>query len=189
MKIFFIASIHGKEKFDTNYRKIVEFLRDAGYRTSAEHILNVTASELDSWDDSKDIAYHKKVLTGIKRSDFVVAELSYSSTSVGYLVSLAVESGKPTIAFYSGKEMPHLLTTLKQSRRFQVVHYDDVNELKAEIPALVDYATEQMDTRFNFFISRKLDAYLNWISRKRRIPRAVYLRQLIRKEMRRNTEF
>jgi len=184
MKIFFIASIYGSERFGKNYEAIVDLLKEEGHTVYAGHIFGVSAKDLQSWDDEKDIQFHKKVLAGIKRADLVVAELSYSSTSVGYLASIAVESGKPTIAFYSGKETPHLLKTIVESEKFQVVHYNTMEELKKEIASLIDYAIEQRDTRFNFFVSRKLTLYLNWISQKKRIPRAVYLRQLIRREMR-----
>lgn len=151
MKIFFVASVHGKRQFGENYKTIVQLFRDVGHTVEADHVLGMTPDSIDSWDDTKDVDFHKKILDGIKRADLIVVDLSYGSTSVGYLVSVAVENGKPTIAFYSGKMKPHLLTTLEQNEKFQLVHYDDPRDLKKEIPSLVEYATEQMDTRFNFF--------------------------------------
>ncbi len=189
MKIFFIASIHGKDKFEKNYKQILSYFQDEGHIVEADHVLGVTKDEIDNWDDSRDVKFHKQILAGIRSADLIVTDLSYTSTSVGYLVSVAIESGKPTIAFYAGEETPHLLTTLKQNEKFQVVNYNNPSELQNEIPVLIDYATGQMDTRFNFFISRKLSSYLDWIANKRRIPRAVYLRQLISREMRKYPEF
>ena len=189
MKVFFIASIHGKRKFENNYRAIIDYFRSAGHTIEAEHVLGVVGKDLESWDDEKDLRFHKSILTGIKGADIVVAELSYSSVSVGYLVSVAVESGKPTIALYSGEEVPHLLTLLEQSENFQVIYYSDIREIKKEIPNLVNNAMERKDSRFNFFVPRRLLVYLDWISKNKRIPRAVYLRQLITREMMRSREY
>lgn len=189
MKIFFVASIYGKRQYGESYQQIVDLFKGAGHKILADHVLKVSVAEIAGWDDDKDVEFHKKVLDGIKKSDLVVAELSYTSTSVGYLMSVAVESGKPTIAFYSGKKAPHLLTTLEKNDKFQLVHYKDIAGLKKEIPLLVDYATEQMDARFNFFISPKISNYLDWIAKKRKVPRAVYLRRLIEKDMEINKKY
>ena len=53
----------------------------------------------------------------------------------------------------------------------------------------LDYASDQMDTRFNFFISPKHGNYLDWISKNKKVPRAVYLRRLIEKDMDENKEY
>jgi len=50
-------------------------------------------------------------------------------------------------------------------------------------------AKEQMDTRFNFFISPLHQTYLDWIAKHRKIPRSVYLRDLIERDMAQNKEF
>ena len=189
MKMFFVASIHGKRQFGESYKRIVQLFEDAGHTVGADHVLGVSAEEIEKWDDSRDINFHKKVLDGIKKAGLVVAELSHNSTSVGYLISVSVENGKPTIAFYQGKEQPHLLTTLEQNEKFQLIHYDDPEDLKREIPALIEYATEQMDTRFNFFISPQIGNFLDWVSKKTKIPRAVYLRRLIERDMEENKEY
>jgi hypothetical protein len=189
MNIFFIASIHGKGKYGENYNSIVSYLNDLGHKVVSDHVLKVTAKDIDEWNEDKDVEFHKQVLDGIKKSDLVIVEMSHASTSVGYLVSVAVESGKPAIAFYSGKDVPHLLATLEKNDKFQLIKYSEVIELQKEIPLLISYATEQMDTRFNFFISPRIGNYLDWIAKKKKTPRAVYLRKLIEKEMENNNEY
>ena len=62
-------------------------------------------------------------------------------------------------------------------------------DLREVIKRSLEYLSEQMDTRFNFFISPKIGSYLDWIAKKKKTPRAVYLRKLIEKEMKENKEF
>jgi hypothetical protein len=48
---------------------------------------------------------------------------------------------------------------------------------------------ENIDTRFNFFISPKIGNFLDWIAKKKKLPRAVYLRKLIEDDMDKNKEY
>jgi hypothetical protein len=67
--------------------------------------------------------------------------------------------------------------------------YEDLAELGKEIPMLLDFASDQQDTRFNFFISPKHQNYLDWIAKYKKVPRSVYLRELIETDMANNSEF
>jgi len=62
-------------------------------------------------------------------------------------------------------------------------------ELKRTLDYGLEEALNQVDVRFNFFISPQIGRYLDWVSQKKRIPRAVYLRKLIEEEMNSNTEY
>lgn len=118
----------------------------------------------------------------------VVGEVSYPSVSVGYLISMALDLGKPTILLYKGKSEPNLLSSLV-SDKLQVLNYNSKAELEKELSSSIDYASQQADVRFNFFISPQIGLYLDWISKNKRVPRAVYLRRLIEEDMRSNTEY
>jgi hypothetical protein len=52
-----------------------------------------------------------------------------------------------------------------------------------------DYLSDTQDVRFNFFISPQIGNYLDWVSKNKRIPRAVYLRRLIEEDMKNNKEY
>lgn len=180
MTIFFTASMHGKPRYEAHYEALVERLKKLGHKVKADHILNVELEEMNTWSDVQDQKYHKQVAEGLKRADAVFADVSYASTSVGYVIASAVQVGKPTVIFYSGQEEPHILRSLEQlSDKVQVVRYNSIDELKDEIPYALEFATNAQDTRFNFFISPDLVNYLNWVSKTKKVPRSVYLRDLI----------
>ncbi len=183
MKIFFTASIHGKKKYEENYRKIADLVKKNGYQIQADHILDNDHESMSKWDKTKDLDFHRWVFTQAKKADIVFAEASYTSTSVGYLVSQAVEAGRPVVIFYSGQEEPHLFRTLEEDNdRVLVVRYKDVSDLEGKVKEALEYASESQDVRFNFFISPKHANYLNWIAKNKRIPRSVFLRRLIDEE-------
>ena len=46
-----------------------------------------------------------------------------------------------------------------------------------------------IDMRFNFFVSPKILNYLDWVGQKRMIPKSVFLRNLIEREMKKEKEF
>lgn len=187
MKIYFTASIHGKEKFDKNYDKIVEVLSKFGHKVIADHILQVSLKNLPHQRDEDRISYYRKMIRWITTCDLVVAELSYSSASVGHEVSVALEKGKPVIALYFKGKGPHLLTGVG-SDKLLIVDYETEN-LDSVLKDAINDAKDQMDVRFNFFISPKIGVYLDWIAKNKKIPRAVYLRRLIDEDIRKNKDF
>lgn len=189
MQILFIASIQGKTGREADYKAIVSSLTKISRDVVSDHVMKHSQRDLDGWTSDKKVEFHKKLLDGIKKADVVVAEISYSSMSVGYLVSVAIDFGKPTILMYRGDVEPNLLTTLATTDKLQVIRYMSIGDIEKELPEFVSYAIEKVDTRFNFFISPEIGAYLDWISKKRRIPRAVFLRRLIEREMKENTEY
>jgi len=60
---------------------------------------------------------------------------------------------------------------------------------KPVVANALDYVSSAQDVRFNFFISPEIGRFLDWVSKKRRLPRAVYLRKLIEEDMRNNKEY
>jgi hypothetical protein len=116
-----------------------------------------------------------------------VAEVSYPSTGVGFQLTHALEGGKPVLALHVEEKTPVALLG-KPSDKLILGAYS-LGEIEKILPELIKEAKEQMDVRFNFFISPRIGAYLDWISKHRKIPRAVFLRRLIEENMKKNKKF
>lgn len=184
MRFFFSASVHGKKTIESNYRLIEQEVKKLGFEIDASTVLNQDPNEMDTWDEQKSLAFHKTVMNGMKRADGLLIEASYPSVGVGFNLASAVQLGKPVVIFYSGKEEPHIFRTLEKiNDKFQVVRYSNLEQLRKEIPPALAFATENQDTRFNFFISPEHAKYLDWIAQTYKMSRSVYLRRLINKEM------
>lgn len=191
MNIFFIASIHGKKKYLENYSKIVELVKQHDHKIQADQVLKAESKDiLDNPSEEDVIARYKKSIKQLKRADAVFAELSYASTSAGYLVALAASMGKPVVVFYSGDEEPHIFRAVEASNdKVVVVRYNELRELDQEVPMMLDFINDSQDTRFNFFVSPAISSYLDWVSKQRRVPRSVYLRKLIDIDMDENDDY
>ena len=187
MRIFFSAPIGGRSQFEANYKRIINCLVQKGHKVQSDHVTNVNPKKLADVSDKYRVDYYKKLVKWISEADIVVAELSHSSASIGHEVSLALEKGKNVIALSSTNRGPAIFLGIK-SDKLQMIKYD-LNNLEGVLGKAIEKAKSKSDIRFNFFISPQINDYLDWISKEKRVPRAVYLRELLEKEIANNREF
>lgn len=50
-------------------------------------------------------------------------------------------------------------------------------------------AENKVDVRFNFFVTPRILLYLDWLAKNKKLPRSVYLRNLIESDMEKNKEY
>ncbi len=191
MKIYFSASISSAPKSHRElYLKITQTLKDLGHRVIAEHLFGKYAKQfLDKkWENTGEvIALHRKMIAWKHQADIVVVEASYPSISLGQEVSYAIAHNKPTIVLFLKGREPHILQSVGDDY-LHLAEYDE-NTLKKVLTDYIEYAKDTADTRFNFFISSEIDAFLDWVSKERKVPRAVFLRQLIEEDLLRNRKY
>jgi len=190
MKIFFIASIFGKEKFQANYQAIIDATEQAGHSIYSKHIAEPAPIGSDPESKQAAIVSYKKIVVELKKCDAVFAESSTSSTSFGFMINLAVQNGKPVIIFHSGVNEPRIFSVLEETTdKLQIIRYATVSDIAGEIQFALDFVTSAQDTRFNFFISAEIGSYLDWVSKDRKIPRSVYLRELLDRDLEQHPDF
>jgi hypothetical protein len=188
MKVYFTGALSGKPKYLENYKAIVRHLKYRGFRVFAEHILTEgKEKEVKSQTAFDREKVYKELLGKIKGADFVVAEISTPSVSIGHEISYALELAKPVIVLHVPGESSSLLEGRKDER-LQMSEYMKDN-LKQVLDGVLEDVRKKMDVRFNFFVSPKILAYLDWVAKTKRIPRSVFLRDLIEKEMKKDKEF
>lgn len=187
----FVGSIRQKPKYKDAFKRLITTLEKSGNQVIHKHVTQNSQADLDKMTKSDDNAMHLKIFKDIKKSDIVVSEVSSQSLSVGYLLAYASSIGKPLVTFYNISEgEPNLFRTLmSKSNKFFCVGYKDLDDLEQLALEYVDYAKEKIDVRFNFFISPDIGNYLDWISKEKKIPRSVYLRGLIEKDMENSDEY
>lgn len=188
MTIYFTAAISQNDLYGKNYQQIIQCLEKLGHKVIHEHITKTSLEDIlgSSVEDRK--AHYKKVMSWINKVDLVVAELSFPSTlNVGHEVSLALEKSKPVIGLYVPERDSAFFEGI-QSDRFVYEEYDEEN-LERILQSAIQFAQDQSDTRFNFFVFPQHVAYLDEVSRKRKIPKSVYLRELIEQDKRKNKDY
>lgn len=188
MKVFFVTSPRIKQKYPQNIAKIYSMLEELGCTHVNNFMKAVKAEDFYDSDVGTVKNQYKMMVEGIKKAEVVVLEASMHSLAVGYLVNLALEAGKPAIVLFTEESgIPFLFDNI-QNDKLIVIPYT-LGNLRKNLEEVLEEASNQMDMRFNFFVSPKIVNYLDWISKKKKMPRAVYLRHLIEKDMEKSKEF
>ena len=187
MKVYFTASLRGKANKDLRYEKIYSTIEDLGNTHIDSLVIEGDQNNFYSGSHDDQVNLYKRALENIKTADLVVLEVSVPSLSMGFLLLKALEASKPVIAMYKQGYSPYFALGI-DDERLQVIDYTDEN-LEVEIKSALEIAQESADVRFNFFISPAIGRYLDWVSKIKKIPRSVYLRALIEKEMSDNQEY
>ena len=187
MKVVFVASHHQSSELMPFYRRIYDFLEQKNYDVTAGTLFE--KDELDLAKDQEEREkWYRNSMREVQRADLLVVEISYPSTAnVGHQLTYALEQGKPVIALYKSDRDPVFLRG-REDEKLLIFPYTD-KDLEITLADALDYAGSVQDVRFNFFISPKIGTYLDWISKNKRVPRAVYLRRLIEEDMAKNQEY
>ena len=187
MKIYFSASRFYREQFKENYKEITEVLKTDGVTVLDNSQLKTSVGSYEVSDEKKIVIY-KDMLRSIDKADLCVFEGSHPSTlHIGHEISVALSKNKPMIILYTKGHEPILFKGLIDAKIIWI-EYNSEN-LRKKLSAAIEEAKKQEDVRFNFFVSPKILNYLDWVAQKRMIPRSVFLRNLIEREMRKDKDF
>jgi len=182
MKAYFTASIVGKKLHLADYIAIVQALKNLKYTVTADHILNTRPEDLGFETSEERHAFHEKLEAWIRTSDIFVANTSFPSISVGYEISMALHFNKPVLLLHhTSVEAPSLLIDYKTDEVLCEAYTRE--SLSTIIADFVNYAKSKAESRFTFFITPEISSYLSRVAKKNKIPKSVYLRQLIEKDM------
>ena len=188
MKIYFTASVVkiSKER-ESLYAQIIGSMKKMGHTVYSVAVSQETQELLKSKDEKKINVVHRKTLSRKHQANIVVAEVSSESVALGQEISYSLNNNIPVIALYGKGKLPNILHALG-SEYLHIVEYS-LDTLDQVLDDYIEYAKETADTRFNFFISSEIDSFLDWISKKRKVPRAVFLRELIEEDMKKNSRY
>jgi hypothetical protein len=181
MNIYFTASLAGKDHYIKNYHAIVDNLKAKGHAVISDHILESTESEVQMSSKDERLKFHAKLEKWLKGCDFIVAETSFPSISVGYEISLALQMNKPVLILYSEGEPPSLLAH-HHNDKLVCEKYDLMN-VQNILVSFMDYIQGKGEMRFIFFITPQIGMYLDEIAKNEKVPKSVYLRKLIERDM------
>jgi hypothetical protein len=184
MIAYFTASVVGKKYHLGNYQKIIDYLKTQGFNVISDHITQATEANIRLETKTERLAFQSKLEKWITSADFMVVETTFPSISVGYEISLAVHRGKPVLMLYSEGDPPSLLAHHSDEKIICEKYTTDT--LNVILDDFIKYVGGTSDTRFTFFLTSELSLYLESISKKRKIPKSVYLRQLIDEDLKKH---
>ena len=181
MLVYFTGSIVGKDRYIAGYTKILDILKSKGFETISDHIMKVTEQEIRMEKRDERLKFQKKLERWIGGCDFMIAETSFPSISVGYEISLALQRNKPVLVLHSVGDPPSLIGEHIDEKL--ICEKYTLPILNGIIDDFINYIKGTADTRFTFFITPEISVYLDTIAKKNKMPKSVYLRKLIEREM------
>jgi len=187
MKVVFIASQAQSVELAGYYKQINDALESKEMTVFSGHLFT-NENDSDLVDKKQIEAWYKEVIQHVRAADTIFVEISYPSTvNVGHILTYALDTGKPVVALYRSGREPFFLRGRVDDKLVLLEYSDkDINEV---VSNALEYVSSAQDVRFNFFISPEIGRFLDWISKKKRLPRAVYLRKLIEEDMKANKEY
>lgn len=187
MKVVLIASQAQSSELEGYYKQINDALESHGLTVFSGHLFT-KVNDSDLANKKQIEGWYKEVIQHVRAADTIFVEISYPSTvNVGHILTYALDTGKPVVALYKSGREPFFLRG-RVDDKLILLEYTD-KDIKEVVDNALEYASSAQDVRFNFFISPEIGRFLDWISKKKRLPRAVYLRKLIEEDMRSNKEF
>ena len=181
MKAYFTASVVGKRQNGTNYQKIIDALRVKGISVQSEHIMDATEASIRIKTKEERLAFIKKLENWISDCDCMIVETTFPSISVGYEIALGLSRGKPILILYSDGVPPSLLAAYQEDK--VVCEKYTPAALPEIIDLFINFVRGATDMRFTFFITPMIATYLENLAREEKIPKAVYLRKLIERDI------
>lgn len=188
MKVYFLGSLSGIRKYKNIYEKIISILEQKEHKVYCEHILEVNPEDVTTLDEDARKKYFSKMRRNVLSSDFVVAEVSHPTPNIGYEIAFAVENEKPILVLHDKESNVFPILLGNSSDRLVIKTYDS-EDLEKVISRGIKALKDKMDIRFNFFISPEIVRYLDWVAKVKRVPRSVYLRDLIEDDMKKHKEY
>ncbi len=140
MKIYFAGSIRGGRDNVEVYSQLIEHLRKYG-EVLTEHVGDRNLS-LNGEDGLEDIYIHNRDMEWLGQSNVVVADVTTTSTGVGYEIGRIVErnkwvfseiSRKPILCLYRAGDNGRLSAMVNGSDGVRNAKYKDVEEAKKAI--------------------------------------------------------
>lgn len=181
MTAYFSASVAAKDQYIENYLKIIRSLQGLKVNVIYEHIIKTTEEQIRLHTKEERHTFHDKVAKWIQTCDFMVVDTSHPSISVGYEIAQALRVGKPVLVLYSEGDPPSLLGYHKNEKL--VCEKYTLNTVVNILKNFIGFVEGKHDLRFTFFISPQIASYLDRIAIQKKIPKSVFIRQLIEREM------
>lgn len=184
LNICLINSIRNKSISYSAIKIIVSALESKKVNILHKHVSQMDQKKLEELTDDLNIKFHKEILRNIRLSDLVVSECSKESLSVGFLLSYAHEHEKPVVIFIKDNiPVPNLFTALSKEKGVYIVKYSEESELYDLVSGYVELASENIESRFNFYLPPSISTYLKYISKKHNKSKSAFIRDTLEEMM------
>lgn len=183
MKVYFTCSARGTPDYGHFYQRIYDAISQLGHKHVSDYSRWTDPKQVYNYNHKQRVEMYDRSMRGVRKSNVVVLEVSTHSLSMGYVMQQALSLGKTVIALHYTNMKPAFAAGIADDK-LQVAAYNSDN-LEEVLTKSLKRAHAKIDVRFNFFISAEMSHHLDKVSRLKKIPRSVYLRDLIKRDIER----
>jgi hypothetical protein len=127
-------------------------------------------------------------IDAIKRSDLIIAEISFSDFNQGVQTYIAAQYKKPTLIVTRSQIEDRFISGIS-NKYLTVKRYATIEELESIVNAFIkQHAVPSKALRFNLFLDRRIYKYLRDKSYETGKNKSEIVRALLEKEVRRRNE-
>jgi hypothetical protein len=187
MKVGLLTSYRAQKVYSKQYMAIINHLQKRGHQVV--HSMETTVDQLLPliYADREKIFndFYKK----LEECDVIFVECSMQSTQVGYGFAQLHAKGKPLVqmtlrgVFQSFSPKGEIYSNLEN---IMAVEYDE-SDVAEVIDDALSYMSGHLDKRFTIIFPAHLMSELEEVAHKHKVPKAVYIRQLIEKSLLENS--
>lgn len=188
MKIYFTVSLsQSTSQIQTISKRIVDQLNHLGHKNLHETIFEKNSEYYKNQSEEDSLMEQKNLTRWKNEADIIIIDVTKPSIGIGQELAYSLSLNKPVICLFNEEitKIPHILIDQAgESMLFQ--GYNRLN-LEGVLKQSIDTVKKFKDIRFNMFLSREFNNYLNKVSAKNGISKAGYVRNLIVEDIRNNS--
>lgn len=178
MRIFYTASYYGKEKYQKYYDMILKAITNTGVEVLSPekgNYLNILQKkDLKKFKSGKEIHY-EAIRRGIQWADAVIIEISNEDFQLGHEATLALQEKKHVLCLSIHEDFSEKII----NPYFHGLKYNDYNLEDAVTDFVETVKSEQLNERFNLFLSSRQVTYIESVARRKGMNKSEYIRMLI----------
>lgn len=186
MKIGFLTSYRAQDSKDKEYGKILAFLEKKGHEVV--HHLDTNLSQLLPLGYAEREAIFMDFYKRLEECELVFVDCPVQSTQLGFGIAYLRSKGKPVVIL-TPKGTPLEFfpqgDIYSEIENMAVYQYDE-KSIDEVLEEALEYMEPRIDKRFTIIFPSFLLAKIEEKAQKLHLPKAVYIRQLIEKDIKEN---
>ena len=180
MRVFYVSSKQTPKQKSVNV-EVSTILENSGHKMESVVIDEVEIAS--SFNLEKN---YQKNISAIKKSDFIIVEISNMTSGLFFIIASALNEKKPILALNNDKSgsapEKSLASYSAKNKLFTYIEYND-KTLNSIVSNYINNVKKVIDTKFILIISPQIDQYLEWASINRRMHKAQVVRRAVEQVM------
>lgn len=186
MNVHFTASNYQLEKHYSDYSAIIAAIKNSGHTLTREWLEEDLArrKKKRSYTETEYSEIWQKVKVSILQADAVIVDGSVNSFSIGYQTAFALSNKKPVMVMTCDHEISQTIISGEDNPLLFIEEYSQDTLETVVTTFLRKFDLPKQDMRFNMFIDRETQAFLEIEAYKTGKTKAKIIRDMIKKEIR-----